>query len=37
MEAYDLYDSSLNEEMRKGFDVVLADNQRAVGHPLNMI
>jgi PAS domain S-box-containing protein len=35
-ESYDLYDSSLNEEMRKGFDIVLADYQRAGGTPSNM-
>ncbi len=33
-ESYDLYDSSLNEEMRKGFDVVLADIPACRGHPL---
>ncbi len=32
-ESYDLYDSSLNEQMRKGFDVVLAEYQRAGGTP----
>jgi len=35
-ESYDLYDSSLNEEMRKGLDVVLAEYQRAGGTPSNM-
>ncbi len=35
-ESYDLYDSSLNEEMRKGFDIVLADYQRSGGTPSHM-
>jgi PAS domain S-box-containing protein len=35
-ESYDLYDSSLNEEMRKGFDVFLAEFRRAGGTPSNM-
>jgi len=33
-ESYTLYDSSLNDQMRRGFDVVLAEYQRAGGLPL---
>jgi len=32
-ESYDLYDSSLNEQMRRGFDIVLAEYQRSGGIP----
>jgi PAS domain S-box-containing protein len=35
-ESYNLFDSSLNEQMRKGFDVVLAEYQRAGGSPSKM-
>ncbi len=35
-EIYTLYDSSLNEQMRKGFDSLLAEYQRAGGIPSRM-
>jgi PAS domain S-box-containing protein len=35
-ESYNLYDSSLNEQMRRGFDVVLAEYQRSGGTPSGM-
>ncbi len=35
-ESYDLYDSSLNEDMRKGFDIVLAEYHRSGGDPSKM-
>jgi len=35
-ESYNLYDSSLNEHMRRGFDVVLAEYQRSGGTPSRM-
>ncbi len=35
-ESYDLYDSSLNEQMRNGFDVVLSEYQRVGGDPSAM-
>jgi PAS domain S-box-containing protein len=35
-ESYNLYDSSLNEQMRRGFDVVLAEYQRSGGTPSRM-
>jgi len=35
-ESYNLYDSSLNEQMRRGFDVVLAEYQRSDGTPSRM-
>ena len=33
-QSYDLYDSSLNEQMRRGFNVVLAEYQRSGGDPI---
>ena len=35
-EIYTLYDSSLNEQMRRGFDSVQAEYQRAEGNPSRM-
>lgn len=35
-ESYALYDSSINEQMRRGFDVVLGEYQRAGGNPPKM-
>jgi hypothetical protein len=35
-ESYTLYDNSLNEQMRMGFDVVLAEYKRAGNTPSNM-
>ncbi len=35
-ESYDLYDSSLNEQMRKGFNIVLAEYQHSGGNPSRM-
>jgi PAS domain S-box-containing protein len=35
-ESYDLYDSSLNEQMRRGFNEVLAEYQRSGGDPSTM-
>ncbi|MDO9325063.1 MAG: PAS domain-containing protein [Methanoregula sp.] len=35
-ESYTLYDSSLNEQMRRGFDIVLTEYQRSGGIPSDM-
>ena len=35
-QSYDLYDSSLNEQMRSGFTIVLAEYQRSGGDPSTM-